>query len=225
MTNAASVSFTANGVNQRSYTNPSTVDLGRVLLGTVFSTNATITTAGLHATTTDSTLLVYGGGAINGLTLTGGPTFIDGSNASDNIVRAISGTFSGPAGTQSGTFNLNATDELAGAVTNAAAVSFTANGVNQRSYTNPATVDLGRVLLGTVIRHECDDHHGRPPRHDDRLHAAGLRWRSDQRFDPDGWPHLHRREQRERQHRAGHQRHVERTCGHAERHVQPERDR
>ena len=145
------VSFTANGVNQRSYTNPATVDLGRVLLGTVISTNATITTAGLHATTTDSTLLGYGGGAINGLTLTGGPTFIDGSNASDNIVRAISGTLSGPAGTQSGTFNLNATDELAGAVTNAASVSFTANGVNQRSYTNPATVDLGRVLLGTFI--------------------------------------------------------------------------
>ncbi len=127
---ALALAYSFDTVNQRSYTSPGTVTLGNFLLNAndVVSQNAIITTAGLHDVTTNSTLGTSNNGSFNGLSLTGGPTFIDGSNATDNITRTISGTLAtGTYGIKNGTFSMNATDELAGTVTNAASVSYTAN--------------------------------------------------------------------------------------------------
>ena len=149
ITSPLNISGSINAVNQRTFTSASQYDFGRVLLGSSLNSgNRGITTSGLHAVTTDSTLGAYAGSAINGLTATGGPGTITGTNASDTINRVISGTLSGSAGTLTGTFNFNATDELAGSVTNAANVSYTVNGVNQRSFsTSTDPIALGRFLI------------------------------------------------------------------------------
>ncbi len=124
------VNLTGNALNLRTFTAPATADLGNYLVNAnvAINSNQTITTAGLHDVTTDSTLGTATNGPLNGLSLTGGPTFIDGTNATDNITRTISGTLdTGTYYTQSQTFNMNATDELAGTVTNAASVSYSVN--------------------------------------------------------------------------------------------------
>ncbi len=124
------VGYAIDPVNERTFTSPGTLTLGNFLLNATVAVNSnqTITTAGLHDVTTDSTLAAYSGIPSNGLSLTGGPDSITGTNATDSITRTISGTLAtGTYYTQSHTFNLNATDELAGPVTNAAGVSYFVN--------------------------------------------------------------------------------------------------
>ncbi len=124
------VGYAIDPVNERTFTSPGTLTLGNFLLNAnvAVNSNQTITTAGLHDVTTDSTLAAYSGIPSNGLSLTGGPTFIDGTNATDSITRTISGTLAtGTYYTQSHTFNMDATDELAGTVPNAAGVSYFVN--------------------------------------------------------------------------------------------------
>ena len=78
----------AAAVSRQVTADPATVNFGRQLNGAVLSQSVTITTSGLHAATTDSTLAAYSGSTINGLTLSGGPDAINGTNASDNIAVA-----------------------------------------------------------------------------------------------------------------------------------------
>ena len=152
ITNAANVSYTVNGVNQRTFSSPTTYDFGRVLLGSSLNSGTlNVTTSGLHAVTADSTLAAYSGSAINGLSASGAATLADGSSSPFNIGRTISGTLSGTAGTLTGTFNMDATDEFSNTITNAANVSYTVNGVNQRTFSSPTTYDFGRVLLGSSL--------------------------------------------------------------------------
>ena len=152
ISNAANVSYTVNGVNQRTFSSPSTYDFGRVLLGSSLNSGTlNVTTSGLHAVTADSTLAAYAGSAINGLSASGAATLADGSSSPFNIGRTISGTLSGTAGTLTGTFNMDATDEFSNVISNAANVSYTVNGVNQRTFSSPATYDFGRVLLGSSL--------------------------------------------------------------------------
>ncbi len=125
------VGYLIDPVNERAYTNPSTLDLGNLLLNAnqVVSSAQTITTAGLHDVTTDATLAAYGGSAINGLTLTGGPISINGSNATDSITRTIAGTLTTSSYSTNGTytFHMDSTDEFANVISNAAGVSYTVN--------------------------------------------------------------------------------------------------
>ena len=117
-------------VNARTFTSGTTVNLGKILLGGAAATvnaNSTITTSGLHSATEDATLNAYSGGSSNGLTLGGSSAFIDGSNASDNITRTITGTITGTSGTVTGTFGLASVNELSGTNNNAANVNYTAN--------------------------------------------------------------------------------------------------
>ncbi len=124
------VGYAIDPVNERTFSSPGTVTLGNFLLNATVAVNSnqTITTAGLHDVTTDSTLAAYSGIPSNGLSLTGGPDSITGTNATDSITRTISGTLAtGTYYTQSHTFNMDATDELAGTVPNAAGVSYFVN--------------------------------------------------------------------------------------------------
>ena len=116
LTTTQNISGSLNVVNERTFTSPTTLNLGNLLENATVTVNSiqTITTAGLHNVTTDSTLAVYSGIPSNGLTLTGGSDFINGTNATDTITRTITGTLDTSSfGTKSFTFNLNATDELA----------------------------------------------------------------------------------------------------------------
>ncbi len=147
-----SISGSINVVNERTYTSPATVNLGRALLGgTLNSGPQTIQTTGLHATTADATLGTSTSGAINGLSLTGGPTLADGSASPFDIFRTISGTLTGTAGTLTGTFHMNSVDEFGNTITNAASVSYTVSGVNERTYTSPSTLDFGNLLFGASV--------------------------------------------------------------------------
>ena len=146
------VAYSVNGVNQRTFSSPTTYDFGRVLLGSSLNSGTlNVTTSGLHAVTADSTLAAYSGSAINGLSASGAATLADGSSSPFNIGRTISGTLSGTAGTLTGTFNMDATDEFSNTITNAANVSYTVNGVNQRTITDGLSTSLGRVLNGTAV--------------------------------------------------------------------------
>jgi len=150
VTSSTPISGSINAVNQRSFSNPSTVDFGRVLLGaSLNSGTVNVTTSGLHAVTANSTLGASTSGTINGLSMSGTATLADGSSSPFNIGRTVSGTLSGTAGTLTGTFNMNATDEFSNTITNAASVNYTVNGVNQRSF-SAGTIALGRFLVNTT---------------------------------------------------------------------------
>src|SRR5207237_663404 len=142
-------SFTANGVNQRTFSSPAQVDFGRVLLGRERKSGAqAISTSRGQAPTADSKLSAAVSGTLNGLTLSGGPNLFQGAASTETTDRARRGTLSGSGGTQTGRFQINALEEFGNTISNASAVSFTANGVNQRTFSSPAQVDFGRVLLG-----------------------------------------------------------------------------
>ena len=97
--NALSVNYNANPVASRTVTNATVKDLGRMLTGSAVSatSNATGNTygsggTGAHADTEDSTIAAYTGSAINGLSLTGGPTTL---STNTGVTRTISGNISG----------------------------------------------------------------------------------------------------------------------------------
>ena len=148
-----SASYTATAVNQRTFTSPSNIALGRVLLSTAVPTgqSADVTSTGQsQATTADSTLAAYAGSAINGLSLGGGPTLFDGTTTSATYT--LTGTLSGTAGSAvGGSFGLNATDEFSNALTNVASVSFTGTAVGARTVTAPGSTDLGTYHAGAAV--------------------------------------------------------------------------
>ena len=153
VSDASTVSYFGTAVNERQFTPYVTIDLGRTLLGAEVNSAAEITTSGLHATTTDSTLEASASGNdANGLTLKGGPDSITGVDASDTITRTLTGTLAGPTAgsTFNGLFVLNASDELAGTVTDASAVAYSGTAVNQRTFSSP-TINLGRTLLNSYV--------------------------------------------------------------------------
>ncbi len=124
------VGYAIDPVNERTYTSPTTVNLGNLLLNAndVVSSNQTIITSGLHDVTADATLSTSTSGTINGLSLTGGTDFINGTNATDNITRTLTGTLATNSyGSANGTFFMNSTDEFSNIVTQAASVAYTAN--------------------------------------------------------------------------------------------------
>ncbi len=122
------VTLTGTAVNQRTYTSPGTINFGNLLFGASVSSAQTISTSGLHAVTADATLSSSTSGTINGVSLTGGSDFINGTSSPVNLTRTITGAFNtGTFGTQFGTFNMNSVDEFSNTITNAASVSYTVN--------------------------------------------------------------------------------------------------
>jgi len=137
-------------VAARAFNGPPVLDLGRVMTGSAISANRTVTVSwgvggtGVTADTEDGSIGAYAGAAQHGLTLNGTAN----TNPSANVTRTISGNITG-TGPVSGTFTVNTTREISAAGT--VDVAFTANPLNKRTLTGPATLNLGNVLKGAVV--------------------------------------------------------------------------
>ncbi len=152
--NAITTSATATGtitvVADRTFTS-STIAFGRFLNTTnPLSGTSTITSLGLSATTANATLGTFGGS--NGLTLAlaSGTNVFSGTGATQSATYTTSGSYNGALGAiASGLFTGTATNEFGN--TSTVNVAYTGTAVQDRTYTSPATIDLGRVLNGTVL--------------------------------------------------------------------------
>ena len=136
-------------VNERTFTNPSSIALGRVVMSSAVPSNQSgnVTSTASHGTTANATLATYGGSPINGLTITGGGVLFNGTTTSATYT--LSGTVTGTAGSAvGGTFNLNATDEFGNTLNNAASVAFSGTAIANRTFStghenSGAALDLG----------------------------------------------------------------------------------
>jgi hypothetical protein len=126
----------------RTFTSPSTINLGRVLIGASPVNSGTVMSTGLAVTTANSTLQAYSGSAINGLSLTGGNVLFNGETTS--AAYSLSGSVTGTAGNAiGGTFNLNAVDDFGNTVTNAASVVYTGTAYDAASISKVQTGNVG----------------------------------------------------------------------------------
>jgi len=151
-TSLLTVNYTGTAVQQRVFSSPSTINLGRVLLGASPVNSGTVMSTALSGTTANSTLQGYSGSAINGLSLSGGGVLFNGETTS--AAYSLTGSVTGTAGNAiGGTFNLDAIDEFNNTVTNAASVVFTGTAVAQRSFSvsNSGTISLGNFLRTTAV--------------------------------------------------------------------------
>ena len=122
------------------------VALGRVLVGHAASATSTLSTTGADSNFTRVTVGTAGPDG-NGVSATGGtnPTY---NSAGVTDTRTVSGTFA-TAGPVSGSLTLATTGEgLAGEAPINVALGYTADPVNERTFTtSPGTIALGRFLV------------------------------------------------------------------------------
>ena len=145
------VAYTANPVNQRSFSvTGGSVDLGRYLISGVLPSGTTgVTSSGLYATTASGTLGSFSTSSGLTLTLTSGSAEFAGALASQTAGYTVSGVATS-AGLLSGTFTSNVSAEFGSIAP--VAVTYTANPVNQRSFSvTNGSVDLGRYLISGVL--------------------------------------------------------------------------
>ncbi len=150
--NAITTSATATGVltvvNDRTYT-PTSITLGRFLNTSSPTGTSTITSTGLSGTTASGTIGSFATSNGLSLTLASGTNVFSGTSASQSATYTTSSLYSGALGAVSGTFAATATNEFGG--TSTVSVSYTGTAVQDRTYTSPATINLGRVLVGQSV--------------------------------------------------------------------------
>jgi fibronectin-binding autotransporter adhesin len=152
--NAITTSATATGtltvVQNRTYTSPATIDLGRVLVGQSVSNQAVVTSLQSFETTATGTL--GGSGSLfNGIALTGSNVVFNGVLTAGTY--ALSGSVTGTAGTTiGGTYSLGSTNEFGDFTSAAASVTFTGTAIDPAlaSFASGSTSTLLTLDFGSV---------------------------------------------------------------------------
>lgn len=144
------VNVTGTAVNQRSFSAPASISLGRFMLSQTPTGSANVSSNGLNNVTANATVNSFSGTNTNGLTLSlgSGSNSFNGGSASQTAVYNVGGT-AGSAGAISGSFSANVTAEL-GSI-NPISIGVTGSALNKRTLTGPATLNLGNVLKGAVV--------------------------------------------------------------------------